>query len=388
MKSDKDLQNIIKLKKENKSIFEKFGLFYLTVFEKIGNRSVNFKELLSDEEIKKKTNFAFAKSFVLAIIVSILTVVPTIYVDLHFQNDSFWIYWSWLISVTLLCVIIEIYFLFLIALKLVHDLQKLLKLDSYSSDLISIPTFNIKNILARTALEIPDPELEVLGIDPFKSISRNNLLVISIIYKGKIFLSNLIFKYLLLFTVGKFIFGFSILYEALLVECFWNIVVLKRVLVDARLRLFGLKLSYEIIDQLKKSNIKNQLSLTAQKGCIRAIGNSVVMTKNYHPNMIFLLVHFQKELDVLEPDHFDDWTLFIQTLNSVTEKERFFLLDLFTVATAFDGSISSTESKYIEEAYGESFPKYIDRIENLTLYLKKGYFYKALNECHLDFNEG
>jgi len=53
MKSDKDLQNIIKLKKENKSIFEKFGLFYLTVFEKISNRSVNFKELLSDEEIKK-----------------------------------------------------------------------------------------------------------------------------------------------------------------------------------------------------------------------------------------------------------------------------------------------------------------------------------------------
>ena len=112
------------------------------------------------------------------------------------------------------------------------------------------------------------------------------------------------------------------------------------------------------------------------------------MTKNYHPNMVFLLVHFQKELDVLEPDHFDDWTLFIETLNSITEKERFFLLDLFTVATAFDGSISSTESKYLKEAFWESFPKYIDRLENLTLYLKKGYFYKALNECHLDFSEG
>ena len=110
MKSDNGSQNIIKLKKENKSIFEKFGLFYLTVFEKVCNRSENLKELLSDEEIKKKTNSVFAKSFVLTIIVSILAVVPTIYVDLHFQDDSFWVYWTCLISVTLLCVIIEIYF--------------------------------------------------------------------------------------------------------------------------------------------------------------------------------------------------------------------------------------------------------------------------------------
>jgi hypothetical protein len=238
----RSFEKIIKLKKENKSIFEKFGLFYMNVFEKISNRSINFKEFSSDNKIKKKTKFIFTKSILLTLIVSIFTVAPAIFVDLHFQNESFWTYWTWLISVSLVAIIIELYFLFLIALKLVHDLHKLLNLDSYSSELISIPTFNVKNILARTALEIPDPELEVLGIDPFKIISRRNLMIISIIYKGKIFLSNLIIKYILLITFGKMIFGFSILYEAVFVECFWNIVVLRKVLIEVRLRLFGLKL--------------------------------------------------------------------------------------------------------------------------------------------------
>ena len=32
--------------------------------------------------------------------------------------------------------------------------------------------FGVKNILARTALELPDPELQILGIDPFKRISK------------------------------------------------------------------------------------------------------------------------------------------------------------------------------------------------------------------------
>jgi len=378
----------IKLKKDNKSILEKFGLFYLNLFEKINDDPIKFEALSTDASLKKKTNRIYTKAVLLTLVVSVCTVIPTVWVDLHFQKEGFWTYWTWLVVVTLVCIIIELYFLFLIALKLVHDLQKLLQLNSYTSDLISIPAFTVKNILARTALEIQDPELEVLGIDPFKIVSRRNLLIISLIYKSKIFLSNLLLKYLLLFTVGKFVFGYSILYEAVLVECCWNIVVLRKVLMDARLRLFGLKLSFEITDQFKKFDIKNQLSETAQVGCIRAIGNSVVMTKNYHPNMMFLLIYFQKELQITEPDNFDDWALFIETLEKVNAEERFFLLDLFTVATAFDGTISTTESKYIRDAYGDSYSKYNQRLTKLIYCLKNGYFYKALDECHLDFKEG
>ena len=382
-------ETIIKLKKENKYIFEKFGMFYLNVFQKMSDKRPKKNDVLTtDQEIKKKTNLVYSKSIAFTILVSVCTAAPCVFVDLHFQNASKLTYWLWLISVTIVCVAVELYCLFLIAIKLVHDLQKILKLENYSSDLIALPTFHVKNILVRTALEIPDPELEVLGIDPFKIISRRNLMVISLIYKGKIFLTNQILKYLLLYTVGKYVFGISILYEAVLVECFWNIMVLRKVLIDARLRLFGLKLSYDIIAQFKSSKIIDHLSMTAKKGCIRAIGNSVVMTKNYHPNMIFLLVHFQKELNIVEPENFDDWSMFLQTLKDVTDEERFFLLDLFTVATAFDGSISSTESKHIKEAYGSSYPKYINRLENLTKHLKQGYFYKALDECHLDFKEG
>ena len=193
-------ETIIKLKKENKSIFEKFGMFYLNVFQKLSDKQPNKKVVLTnDQEIKKKTNLVYYKSIVLTILVSICTVIPCVIVDLHFQNNSKFTYWFWFVLVTFVCIIIELYFLFLIAIKLVHDLQIIIKLDNYSSDLIALPTFHVKNILVRTALEIPDTELEILGIDPFKIISRRNLMVISLIYKVKIFLTNQIIKYLLIF---------------------------------------------------------------------------------------------------------------------------------------------------------------------------------------------
>ncbi len=384
----KNESETIKLKKAKKSAFEKFGLFYLEVFEKKNKKKYSEHHFKTDEQIKKKTNKILTKSILLTLIVSILTVTPLVYFDLALRDKPALVYWSWLVLLYVLFVAFEFYCLFLIALKLVHDLQNILKLNAYSTDLLSIPTFKIENILARTALELPDPELEVLGIDSFKNISKKNLFVITLLYKGKIVLTNFILKYLLLIFIGEKIFGVSILYSAVLVECFWNVLVIRKVLIDARLRLFGFKLSHEIMSQFKNANLKQQLSITAQKGCLRAIGNSIVMTKNYHPNMIFLLVHFQKELEVNEPDRFDDWALFIETLSQVTPEERFLLLDLFSVATAFDGSISSLENNQIKEVFGESFPEYIDRIKRLIDLLQTGHFYKALNECRLDFTEG
>jgi hypothetical protein len=237
-------------------------------------------------------------------------------------------------------------------------------------------------------LELPDPELKILGIDPFKRISKKNLLVLGLIYKAKIFVTNFVLKYGLKFSVGETIYGIPILYEALFVEAFWNGVVLKRVVEEARLRLFGFALANHIADSVIKNKQLDLLSPAAEIGCMRAIGNAVVMTQNYHPNMMLLLLEFQQLLNLSDENKYDDWNMFLQTLQSVTEQERNFLLDLFTVSVAFDGKVSTLEQDNLKTAYGKDYEIYYPRLLQLTQHLKAGRLNAAYKLCQLDFKAG
>jgi hypothetical protein len=246
----------------------------------------------------------------------------------------------------------------------------------------------VKNILARTALEIRDPELKILGVDPFQRISKKNLFVLGLLYKGKIIVTNLTLKAILRLSVGSAIMGISILYVAIPVEMFWNGLVILKVIREARLRLFGFALANKIADSVEKDGNLGILSPAARKGCLRAIGNAVVMTQNYHPNMIILLLRFRDLLQIDEEDRYDDWQLFLETLGEVTADERNFLLDLLTVAAAFDGKLSTVEKEHLNEAYQQDAGLYLKRLRDLTGHLKSGRLNAALSLCQLDFIKG
>jgi len=179
-----------------------------------------------------------------------------------------------------------------------------------------------------------------------------------------------------------------VLYEALPVECFWNSMVIKRVVHEARLRLFGFALAHQIANNVIDDKIIEQLSPKARVGCLRAIGNAVVMAQNYHPNMMILLIRFQSVLQIDEENKYDDWEMFLDTLKKVSNKERYFLLDLFTVAAAFDGRLSRLEHDNLRSAYGDHYNLYYPRLVRLTACLKEGRLNESLALCKLDFTAG
>lgn len=380
------MSSFIKVKGSSASLLERFGSIYLDFFLKIGPSEESFN--LTDQEIKSKTDRITRKGIILCCVISIIFVSPIVWVDLYFSDAPLLVHYGWITVVTVFSLFLELVFLFLVALKLVAEIGKLVNIRAVETDYLMDGLFSVKSILARTALELPDPELEILGIDPFQRISKKNLLVIGLIYKSKIFLTNFILKNLFLLFSIKTLFGISILYAAVLVECFWNGVVIMRVINEARLRLFGFAVAASIRTKLRSADRLSQLSTEAKSGCLRAIGNAVVMTQNYHPNMVVLLLVFQKELNITTPDRYDDWSLFIKTLQTVNDKEKYFLLDLFTVAAAFDGKISSLEKAHLREVYRHSHDLYHARLLRLTGYLKMGRFNRALDECGLDFTEG
>jgi hypothetical protein len=368
------------------SALERFGLYYLNFFRKKDLTHTVFD--FSDEEIGTKVKRITIKGILLSAITGIVLVFPTVWIDVYFTDAVWYVHYGWVAAVTLVSVAIELYLLFIIALKAVYEVSDIINMHAIPKDFLQSGVFSVKNILARTALELPDPELNILGIDPFKRISKKNLLILGLLYKAKIFVSNLVIKYALKVSVGDRISGVSILYEALFVEAFWNGVVLKRVVDEARLRLFGFALANHIAANVINDKLIQQLSPQAKTGCMRAIGNAVVMAQHYHPNMIILLLEFQQLLDISEENRYDDWNLFLQTLEEVNEKERNFLLDLFTVSAAFDGKISALEHDNIKAAYGKDYELYYPRLLKLSDYIKEGKLNAAYKLCRLDFMAG
>ena len=378
--------NLFECKQTKPTLLEQFGLYYLRFFKKIDTNHTVFN--YTDEHINKKVKRITFQAIILACVVGAVCVFPTVWVDVYFGTNTALIHYSWVIGVTILSVVVELYLLFIIALRAVYKVSELINLNTAENDLLNDGLFSVKNILARAALELPDPEMKLMGIDPFKKISKKNILVLSLIYKAKIFVTNIIVKYGLIFFVGKTIFGVSILYEAILVECFWNSVVIIKVVKDARLRLFGFALANQIGRHCLQDGMLQKLSTLAKKNCLRAIGNAVVMTQNYHPNMVILFIRFQQIFNITEIDEYDNWQKFIDELKKVSTEEKYFLLDLFTVAAAFDSKLSPLENSHLAEAYGEHFAIYKNRLNILTQHLQKGKLNAALQECKLDFVAG
>jgi hypothetical protein len=377
---------IVNLPNPQPSFLEKFGIYYLNFFKRIDIDHTAFD--FTDAQLSKKVQAITIKGIILSSLIGIACVYPTIWVDVRFASQPWYIHYGWVAGVTIVSIAIEFYLLFIVALKAVYEVSEIINMHATENELMQNPMFSVKNILARTALELPDPELKILGIDPFKRISKKNLFVIGLLYKAKIFLTNFVLKYGLLLVFGKTIFGVSILYEALLVEAFWNSAVIIKVIKEARLRLFGFALAHQITKNVLHDKLLHQLSAKAKTGCLRAIGNAVVMTQNYHPNMIVLMLRFQQMLHITQEDKYDDWDLFVQTLNEVQAHERNFLLDVFTVAAAFDGKLSNLEADNLKAAYNVEYNIYQPRLLKLTHCLQQGKLNEALNLCRLDFVAG
>jgi hypothetical protein len=362
------------------SYLEQFGIYFLQQFN--GTKHAT-RHLSSDKTLAKKTNKIFIWSIVISSIISVVFVYPIVKVDLLLNNESFLKHYGTVTLVTIFLTIIEVFLLFMIALYVVHQLSKMIPINEKKSYL-QVGPFRLINILSRTALEINEPEVEFFGINPFKQLSKKNLLMLSLLYKLKILLTNLIIKWTLILLIGETILNVSVLYEAVFVEIFWNAIIIYNITKEARLRIFGFFVANTITEKPETIQILNQLSNAAKEGCLRAIANTVVMTKNYHPNMMILLFEFLEQLNINTSNDLDDWKKFIAILHTLPDEEKNIVFDVLCIAIAFDGKLSNLEIQNIQDAFGIYANEYTVRIQLLIQQLRQGKVNQVLNNCLID----
>jgi hypothetical protein len=201
-------------------------------------------------------------------------------------------------GVGLIFLLIELVLLFWLGLKTVHSVACLTRHHRLDDSGLMPWDDTVANLLARAALELPDPVVRYLGIDPLKYVSKPKLLVIGLLYKLKVFLSSFVIRLILTRMAGKLGLRASFSWVAIPVTAVWDAVVVYRVVREARLRLFGYRLAEYLVEEVITPEFSSNLSIKAREGAVRAIATAMVLTQNHHPNMLILLHRFSEHFAV------------------------------------------------------------------------------------------
>ena len=380
-------------RQEPAGFLERAGVFYYRRLAKKARASnhdnVSIQELPLDDTLRYLAEHTTTNAATIAFAIGAVTTMVTVWVEMTYSNTLDPLaYYSLLGSVTLAMLLIEFAVLFWVALRTVHCLAYLTGHHKVDDDPLLPGNDGVPNILARAALEVPDPVVHYLGVDPLKYVSKSELFLVGLFYKAKVILTSVAAKFLLRRLAGKAGLRMGFAWVAVPITGIWDAVIIYRVAREARLRLFGHRLAQHLSDQILTPAYLRQLSPKAREGAIRAVATMMVLTENYHPNMLMLLVQISDSVNAQDDCDYDDWNAFLDVLAEVSEKERYFLLDLLCIAAAFDGRVSKRERHRLPEAFGTLIDTYMQRIERLEHLLLTGQLHAAKALCTLDFQPG
>ncbi|TGM97882.1 LBF_2804 family protein [Leptospira yasudae] len=288
--------------------------------------------------------------------------------------------WTWTGLALLLGTVLEFYLLYRIGLASVYQMTRLAGLDLQEDpDLIT----GVTNLLSRLALEIPDPDLKLLGIDPYRLTNKQSLFLTTLLYKAKVFLSNLVAKIIIRKILARNSFRVYADFVAAPITALWDAIVLYIILKELRTRLLTRIISKELVEEILSR--KDKLSKEAMIGCMTAIGNSVVFTQRFHPNLEYILIKLHKAFQI-EDYHFrlDEWESFEKILNGLDQTEKDFCLKILSITCCFDGKISSFERKHLPLVFGKDAEERLIWVQKLADAINEGDLESARILARLD----
>lgn len=378
---------------EEPGFFEKLGVkYYRYLSNKTGTGGMDniaIDDLPPDITLQTLSSNITAFAAVIAFAIGALTTFVSIWVEWTFQDSMDTVPYYFLYgSVLVIMLIAEMAVLFWLGLKTVYSLACLTGHNQATIGSCLPGDDAVPNILARAALEVPDPVIHYLGIDPLKHLSKSKLFLVAFIYKAKVILSGTLVKFVLIRLFGKGEIRNVFSWVAIPITGIWDAFTLYKVAREARLRLFGNKLAAHIVNDMLTAEMVEQLSPKAREASIRAVATMMVLAQNYHPNMLVLLTRLCNTFQVDEQAEYDNWEDFLALLAELSSKERHFILDLLSVSAAFDGHLSQLERYHLPEAFKELTDVYMTRTEQLKNMLLNGQLHAAKALCVLDFKPG
>jgi len=310
---------------------------------------------LSNEIIFRGTALSFLVGFIPSFLfVWIASISPQI--SFQFSAESILILSFHLLLIGFFTVI-EFYLLFRIGLYETYLMAEYANLELIEEPELITP---IPGMLTRIALEIPDPAIRLFGIDPYKTLNKRTVLLKTLLYKIKVMISNIGAKVLLKAILGRTGLRMYIEYISAPITGFWDAYVTYKILLELRKRIISRKIAEKILIHLKENH--SQISNFGKQALLRAIANSIVFTKTFHPNFEYLLLKLVKEYSLeFDMDEMDDQQKFEICVSQLPNKEAKLTFQIFLIASCFDGKLTKEEL--------ELLPKLVSNFSEIELNL-------------------
>lgn len=376
---NKNQNQVIKLQI---GFLELWGIRFVLNYLKNNPASVKFND---PDSIDLRNIYQPIKKYIFAVVslsflIGFFTTLAIVYIELLLPQSpvvfskDFYFKWGINLSSLLFFTGLEFYLLYLVGFYYLAKITNYMELLIHDDPIL---VTNNKNILARLILEIPDHRMNVLNIDPFRFVNKHSLIIQTVIYKLKVFLSNFLAKLI----IRKILTRSSLrLYADFIIApitAIWDGIVAYIIFQEVKQRLFARKLAEELFANIAKAS--TSMDNSSKDLAVRAIANTIVLNQKFHPNLEFLLLKvndlFQDSVrkDII----LDDWEYFISSLAVQDKETTKFISMLFNFCCALDGKFSKLESRVIQESEVLSNETNLLQIAEIKMHILKGNYIEA-----------
>jgi hypothetical protein len=230
-------------------IFEQAGTRYFEFLKaKVQDKHyIHIDGLPSDSVLEVVARSTTTNATIIALLIGAITTVPAVFFEMRYGGDLEGLaYYLPFALITLGMLIVELGVLYWLSLHAVYTLANILGYTRLEFDPSVPDEYQIVKLLVRTAMEIPDPNIDYLGIDLQQNIPHRKILLLGVLYKAKVMLSSVILKFILRKILARVEVRTSLAWISIPVTAIWDGVVMARIIKDAKLRLFGYQLAQYI----------------------------------------------------------------------------------------------------------------------------------------------
>jgi hypothetical protein len=279
--------------------------------------------------------------------------------------------WAAIGAITVFVTALEIGYLYKVCLDCVHALAREagVHLGEHSDKHMERQV--TARALARAALELPNPIEPRFGVNPRGETSKTWLVVVTLLYKAKVGLTNFIFKAIFRRILGRFGLRYAAALVAVPVVAVWDAVVCWKVLWEARIRVLGPSAAREFASGLLDP--PPDLSPEGRRVVVGAVAACVLRKADMHPNLLAFLREIVERVGPPESEVEHSTAAFLDALTKLPPHEQKVALQVVCASAALDGKLRRRERDLINASFGAVGKEPpIETVKQITKALSQG----------------
>ena len=224
--------------------------------------------------------------------------------------------------------------------------------------------------LTRAALEFPNPQVRIYGIDPYAHVANWKLTALNLAYKLKVGVSSFILRVFLRRVAARMAIRGMVPLIAGPLYALWNAYIIWRIMSEARVRTLG----PFVVDAVMDAHFRDAADLgEAEKDAIlHAAGEMLTRGRDAHPNQVHLMTRLRTALG-RSGDIALDWTEGRRRLSALDAAGRTRVLDLLTASSAIGSGIRREQTELLRDACRDlGATLHEDRLKTLRQALTRG----------------